>query len=73
MMKLVKNEPPHAFEVLNDVLLLSKEKRISGLCLVYIVDDKVYTDYVKSDGTSILELVGCVEIMRAELIEGIRG
>lgn len=72
MIKIVKNEEPLVVECLSEVIETARKRKLQGLCMVYIIDDKIYTDYVKGDGTSITELIGCVEVMRTELIEAMR-
>lgn len=72
MLKVVKDEQPFVVEVLSETLELAKEQRVRALCMVYMIGDKVYTDYVKGDGTTITEMIGCIEIARTELVEAMR-
>ena len=73
MLKVVKDEQPFVVEVLSETLKLAKEQRVRALCMVYMIGDKVYTDYFKGDGTTITEMIGCIEIARTELVEAMRG
>lgn len=72
MLKVVKDEEPFVVDVLTETLELAKTQKIRALCLVYIIGDKVYTDYVKGDGTSLTEMIGCVEIAKTELMESMK-
>ena len=72
MLKVVKDEQPFVVEVLSETLKLAKEQRVRALCMVYMIGDKVYTDYFKGDGTTITEMIGCIEIARTELVEAMR-
>lgn len=72
MMKMVKNEEPYVVETFEHNLEIARSTKIRGLCLVYMIEDKVYTEYVKGDGTTFMELIGCLEIMRTELVEAMR-
>lgn len=72
MMKIVKNEELYVVETFENNLEIARSTKIRGLCLVYMIDDKVYSEYVKGDGTTIPELIGCLEIMRTELVEAMR-
>lgn len=72
MLKVVKDEQPFVVEVLSETLELAKEQRVRALCMVYMIGDKVYTDYFKGDGTTITEMIGCIEIARTELVEAMR-
>lgn len=71
-MKLVKDEAPYIVESLEETLDIAREGAIRSLAMVYMVGDKVFTDYVKGDGTTLTEMIGCVEIMRTELVEAMR-
>lgn len=72
MIKLVKDEEPFVIQSLQDAIDVARKGNIRSLAMVYMQDDKVFTDYVKCDGTTITEMIGCVEIMRTELVEAMR-
>lgn len=72
ILKVVKDEEPHVIESLSETLEMAKTERFRALCMVYMIGDKVYTEYVKGDGTTMTELIGCAEIMKTELIEAMR-
>lgn len=72
MLKIVKDEEPFVVDVLTETLEIAKTEKIRALCMVYMIGDRVYTDYVKGDGTPLTEMIGCVEIARTELVEAMR-
>lgn len=70
-LSIVKDEAPNMFmESLSSAMDHVRHEELRGMALVYIThDDKIFTDYVKADGTSLTELLGCVRLMDAELLE----
>ena len=73
-LSVVENENPHYSESINDLMNMMKEGRIKGFVLSAITEDGyVYTDWVKSDGITMTELIGCNEVLKQELIDKMRG
>lgn len=71
-LQLVKDEPPNFVEALEHALEMARGGKMNCLTIVYTIDDKIYTEYVKGDGTTLTEMIGCVEIARTELVEAMR-
>lgn len=71
-LELVKDEAPDFVDALAQAYELASAGNMSSLVIVYTMDDKVYTDYVKGDGTTITEMIGAVEIARTELVDAMR-
>lgn len=72
-LKIIEGGNPYLSESLLDFLNDAREGKIRGLCIVALQGDQIYTDWVKSDGTSVCELLGSVEVLRQELVEAMRG
>lgn len=71
-LKIVKDEAPNFTEALAAAYDTACAGEMNSLVLVYTVGDKVYTEYVKGDGTTITEMIGAVEIARTELVDAMR-
>jgi len=70
MIKIVKDEPPLFIEILSDVMEMVKNNKTECLLIASVVDGKIYTDYVKGNGTSMLEVLGCCEVLKEHVIQG---
>ncbi len=71
-LKIVAEGNPYFREMLDEALLDSSSGSVTCMALVYIMDDKIYTDWVKSDNASVCELTGAAGILYQDLIDKIR-
>lgn len=68
------NGNPYYSQACDTIVKLQKEGNIRGMAVVYITkDDRIFTDYIRSNGTSVCELTGAVSILHTEMIEKMRG
>lgn len=63
----------HFVEVLEDLRKSIAENKIRGIAIVTLEQDLVYTDIVASDGTSISEVLGAIEVLKYEALMQMKG
>lgn len=71
-LKIAAEGNPYFVEALEEFMKDAKEGKTRGLALVSIDGDKIYTDWVTSDGTGVCELVGAVEILKTDMVDRMR-
>ena len=54
-------------EVLSRYLDLVREKKVQGLALVSLVDDRIDSYFSKEDGTTLTEVLGAVDILAVDI------
>lgn len=72
-LKVVAEGNPYFREMLEEAMRDAAGGKVTAMALVYIQNDKIYTDWVKSCGTSICEILGAIQVLNTELIERMRG
>ena len=68
-LKVIAEGNPYFVEALEEFMKDAKEGKTRGLALVSIDGDKIYTDWITSDGTGVCELVGAVEVLKTDMME----
>ena len=65
-------EDSHFVEMFENYVKEAKAGRMRGVALVILDQDDIATDYATSRGTGLCELVGTLEVLKNELLEGMR-
>lgn len=68
-LEVVGGGNPHFVDALKDYMRHQEHGELRGMAIVALKGDQIITDYVKSDGTTLTELLGAVEIIRQDLID----
>ena len=63
---------PYFTEMLGEFIKDAKAGKTRGIALVSIDGDKIFTDWVTSDGTGICEMVGAVEVLKTDMVDRMR-
>lgn len=72
-LKVVAEGNPFFVEMLEEFMKDAKKGSTRAIGLVSIDGDKIFTDWVTSDGTGLCELSGAVDVLKADLLDKMRG
>lgn len=72
-LKVIEGGNPYLIESLEMLSESIKQGEIRAMAIVTLQGDDVHVDWVKSDGTTVTELIGAVQVLNQMLVNSVMG
>lgn len=69
---VIENENPYYSEALTQLQDDIRAGNVRAMGIFYLRGDRIITDWVKSDGTTVLEVLGGVRILEQVIVDAMR-